>query len=735
MTLGNFPFYKQLDSMDCGATCIRMIAKHYGREISIQKLRRLSETTRAGSSMHYLSQSAEKIGFRTLGVKLNYETLKKEAPLPCIVHWKGNHFIIVYKIKDDVIYAADPARKLTTYTPEEFVDRWIGVGATREIGEGVALLLEPTPKLLGKEEDDSEEKKGIGFLTQYLTQYKRFIIQLVIGLFAASILQLVFPFLTQSIVDVGIKNDDIHFIYLILIAQLFLILGRVSIEAVRGWILLHLSSRINIALVSDFLIKLMRLPIAYFDVKVTGDILQRINDHRRIENILTTESLNVLFSLMNFIIFGAVLVWYSMTIFWIFLVGTFVYFLWATIFLKKRRELDHSHFEQRSQEQSKVMELISGMQEIKLHNAEQQKRWGWEYIQARLFKIQIKALRLQQMQTIGASLINETKNILISFCAAYLVVEGQITLGMMLSISYIIGQLNSPISQLLNFIFSLQDARISLERLSDIHNYRNEEEDYEETAQELPKSKTIRLKNVHFKYQGALRPVLNGIDLEIPEMKTTAIVGASGSGKSTLMKILLRFYEQSEGEIMVDSTQLSAISHSTWRENCGSVMQEGFIFNDTIARNIAVSEDIIDKERMEKAVTIANIKEFIEELPQSYNTKIGNEGMGISTGQKQRILIARAVYKDPQFIFFDEATSALDTNNEKVIMEQLNAFFKDRTAVVIAHRLSTVRNASQIVVIDEGRIIEKGTHEELIDLKGSYFNLVKNQLQLDKLTK
>lgn len=718
--------------MDCGPTCIRMIAKHYGRSISIQKLRKLSETTRAGSSMHYLSESAERVGFRTLGVKLTYNSLL-EAPLPCIVHWKGVHFIVIYKIKNNVVYAADPARRLTTYTPQEFIDRWIGVGATEDVGEGVALLLEPTPKLTKKEEDDNEERKGFGFLTQYLKRYRKFIVQLILGLLAGSLLQLVFPFLTQSIVDVGIKNHDIHFIYLVFIAQLFLFVGRISIEAIRSWILLHLSTRINISLVSDFLTKLMRLPISYFDVKMTGDILQRINDHRRIENLLTTQSLNVLFSLINFVIFGIVLAWYSLAIFGIFFVGTVLYFGWILLFLKKRRELDHRHFEQRSQEQSKVMELISGMQEIKLHNAERQKRWGWEFVQARLFRTQVQELRLQQTQMIGSSFLNELKNILISFCAAYFVVQGEITLGMMLSISYIIGQLNSPISQLLNFMFSLQDAKISLERLADIHNYRNEEEDYQDKAHVLPEDRTVHIHNLHFKYPGALHPVLKGIDLKIPANSTTAIVGVSGSGKSTLMKMMLRFYEPSHGDISVDTLPLSEISQSTWRENCGSVMQEGYIFNDTIAHNIAVSDEIIDKDRLNKAVTIANIKEFIEGLPQSYNTKIGNEGMGISTGQKQRIFIARAVYKDPKFIFFDEATSALDANNEKVIMENLNAFFQDRTAVVIAHRLSTVKNADQIVVIDDGRISEKGTHDELLALEGSYYNLVKNQLQLNRL--
>ena len=728
-----FPFYQQPDQMDCGATCLRMLAKYYGRSISLSKLRSLSETTREGASLKNIADAAEKIGFRTLGVRMDYKKLTSEAPLPCIVHWNQEHFVIVYKIKNDTVYVADPAHGLITYSKKEFIKHWIGESAKEDTEQGIALFIEPTPKLNQSETDDIESKQGFSFLFQYLFRYKKFLFQLALGLLAGSLLQLIFPFLTQSVVDVGIQNQDINFIYLILIAQLFLFLGRIGIDLIRGWILLHLSTRINISLISDFFIKLMNLPIAFFDTKMTGDIMQRISDHQRIENLLTTQSLNVLFSFFNLIVFGGVLAWYDLKIFGIFLLGSVLYFVWVVLFLKKRKDLDYKRFAQMSDEQSKVIELINGMQEIKLHNAEKQKRWSWEFLQARLFKISIKSLSLEQTQSIGSGFINEVKNIFISIFSAKLVIDGEITLGMMMSISYIIGQLNSPIQQLIGFVYSAQDAKIALERLSEIHNREDEEDTEVEKITDVPQDVSFELDDVHFRYTGSTEEVLQGINFTVPANKTTAIVGASGSGKTTLMKMLLKFYEPNEGEIKIGNYNLSNISQQAWREQCGVVMQEGYIFNDTIANNIAIGEDHIDQEKLQQAVNIANIKEFVEKLPLGYNTKIGMEGVGISTGQKQRLLIARAVYKNPKFIFFDEATSALDSKNERVIMEKLNTFFKGKTAIVIAHRLSTVKNAHQIVVLDEGKIIEKGTHEELVNLKGSYFSLVQSQLQLEKL--
>ncbi len=728
--LKSFPHYTQAESKDCGPTCLKIIAKHYGKVLNIQKLRELSETTREGSNLLTLSDAAEKIGFRTLGVRLSLEDLN-EAPLPCILHWNKNHYVVLYKIHKETYFISDPGMKLMTYTKEEFLKFWIGNNADDTTKEGICLLVEPTPKF-HQDEDNTDDKKGFGFamLSKYVFQYKSFVIQLIIGLFAGSLLQLIFPFLTQSVVDVGIQNQNIHFIYLVLIAQLFLFIGKTALELIRSWTILHLSTRINISLISDFFIKLMNLPISYFDVRMTGDIMQRIGDHHRIERILTTSSLSVLFSFINMIIMGAILAYYNLAIFAVFFIGSLLYFFWVTLFLKRREKLDYKRFAVVSQEQSKVIELINGMQEIKLHNAEKQKRWGWEYIQARLFKVSMKSMVLEQTQSIGSNFINELKNIIIIFLSAKLVIDGQITLGMMMAITSIVGNLNGPILQLIGFIRELQDAKISLARLSEIHEKEDETQNDEQKTKDIPENADIVIKDLSFRYVGSENLVLNNLNLTIPSNKITAIVGTSGSGKTTLMKLLLKFYEPIKGEINVNRTSLDNIAQKAWRNHIGSVMQEGFIFNDTIANNIAIGEDIIDKERLQYAADVANIKEFIEDYPLRYNTKIGSEGVGMSTGQKQRLLIARAVYKNPEMLFFDEATSALDANNEKEIMEKLNIFFKNKTVVVIAHRLSTVMNADQIVVLEKGKIIEIGTHDELVKLNGSYFKLVKNQLQL-----
>ncbi len=571
---------------------------------------------------------------------------------------------------------------------------------------------------------------GFSLLINYITPYKSFLIQLVISLLAASLLELIFPFLTQSIVDVGIQNQNINFIYLILFAQLFLFLGKTALELIRSWILLHLSTRINISLISDFFIKLMNLPISFFDVRMTGDIMQRINDHHRIERILTTSSLSVLFSLINMFIMGGVLAYYNLKIFAVFFAGSFLYFLWVILFLKRREKLDYKRFAEVSQEQSKVIELINGMQEIKLHNAEKQKRWGWEFIQARLFKVSMKGLVLEQTQNIGSNFINELKNIIIIFLSAKLVIDGSITLGMMLAISSIVGSLNGPIIQLINFIREAQDAKISLARLSEIHEKEDETQNTDSQTNDIPLDSEIVIKDLSFRYIGSDIPVLENLNLTIPANKVTAIVGTSGSGKTTLMKLLLKFYEPNSGEILLNNSSLKNITQKAWRNHVGTVMQEGYIFNDTIANNIAVGVDIIDKQRLVYAADVANIMEFIQSYPLGFNTKIGIEGVGMSTGQKQRLLIARAVYKNPEMLFFDEATSALDANNEKEIMQKLDVFFKNKTVVVIAHRLSTVMNADQIVVLEKGKIVEIGNHNELVILKGSYYQLVRNQLQL-----
>ncbi|MFL1896002.1 peptidase domain-containing ABC transporter [Aquimarina sp. 2-A2] len=729
----NFPFYKQPGAKDCGPTCLRIISKHYGKVIPLQTIRNLSQTTRTGSSFLGLAEGAENLGFKSVGVKTDFETFRDDVPLPSIVHWNKYHFVVVYKIKNDTVYVSDPSYGLIEYTKEEFIESWVGNNADEKTQEGLTLLLDTTPKFYNTDWEKVDGRSGFSFLAKYLFKYKKLIGQLIIGLLAGSLLQLLFPFLTQSIVDIGIQNQDINFIYLILGAQIMLFVGQISIEAIRGWILLHLSTRINISLVSDFFIKLMNLPISYFDTRMTGDLMQRINDHQRIEKLLTNSSLNTLFSFFNIIVFSAVLIYYNSKIFGIFAAGSMLMIGWIFFFMKRRKELDYKRFSQMSDEQSKTIELIEGMQEIKLHNAEKQKRWGWEFIQIRLFKVATQGLTLEQMQTIGSSSINQFKNILITFLSASLVLKGDISLGMMLSIQYIIGQLNSPISQLLQFIQETQDAKISLERLKEVHDQKDEEDIKEAKVHDISHDGSISIEDITFKYIGSENPVIENLDLLIPRNKTTAIVGASGSGKTTLMKLLMRFYKPNKGVIKLGEQNFEVISQKAWRHSCGVVMQDGYIFNDTIANNIALGESTIDKDKLSKAVEIANIRSYIEALPLSYNTEIGNEGVGISGGEKQRLLIARAVYKNPDFIFFDEATSALDANNEKTIMQNLDTFFKGRTAVVIAHRLSTVKNADQIVVMDKGKIVEKGTHDDLIALEGSYYELVKNQLELERL--
>ena len=726
----HFPHYIQHDAMDCGPTCLRMVAAYYGKRYSLEGLREKSFITREGVSMLGISEAAEKIGFRSICVQVGYEKLQ-EAPLPCIIHWNQQHFVVVYKLNDKHVWVADPGAGKLKYTKEEFCNCWLSSRKNEE-DTGVALLLEPTPEFYTiEDEGDEVNRKGFSFLYSYLRPYRGLVGQLLLGLLLGSMIQLMLPFLTQSVVDFGINNQNLGFIYLVLIAQLMLSFSSSAVDFIRGWILLHLGTRINIALISDFLIKLMKMPIAYFDSKMTGDILQRINDHKRIQDFLTGSSLSVIFSVFNIIIFGIVLLVYSGMIFLIFMGGSTLYVTYVWLFMKKRAELDHKRFAQQSANQSTVVQLVNGMQEIKLSACEQQKRWEWERIQAKLFRVNIKSLALRQYQDSGAVLINQSKNLLITALVASLVVKGEMTLGMMLSVQYIIGQLNSPVNELIAFARDMQDARLSMDRLSEVRDKPDEEDPTRELLREIPEGKEIRLQNLNFKYDPLSEyPTLDDINLVIPPGKQTAIVGMSGSGKTTLVKLLLGFYPPASGDIFIGDTPLGSYSIREWRKRCGVVMQDGFIFSDSIAGNIAPGVEHIDKKRLRHAAEVANIHDFIEELPLAYNTKIGQEGHGLSQGQKQRILIARAVYKGPEFIFFDEATNALDANNERTIMNNLQTFFKGRTSVVVAHRLSTVRNAEQIIVIEQGRIAETGTHEALIALEGRYYKLVKNQLEL-----
>ncbi|MDD4217873.1 MAG: peptidase domain-containing ABC transporter, partial [Bacteroidales bacterium] len=652
--MSKFPHYQQLDAMDCGATCLRMIAKYYGKSYSSQTLRQRSYITREGVSLLGISDAAESIGMRTMGVKTTLENLEKEKVTPFIAHWNQNHFVVVYKIDKTNVYVADPGASKITYSKQEFINHW---ASTEKEGnkQGIALLLEPTPAFY-ENKDEKQSRTSFKFLLNYLKPHKKLIWQLVLSLIFGSLIQLIFPFLTQSIVDFGITNNNLSFITLVLVAQMVLFVSRMSVDFIRSWIMLHISTRINISLISDFLIKLMKLPIGFFDTKMTGDLLQRIGDHNRIENFLTGQSLNTLFSFVNLIIFGAVLAYYSLTIFLVFLIGSALYIGWIYLFMKKRRELDHKRFREASAEQSNKIQLIQAMQEIKLQNAEKQMRWEWERIQVRLFKVSIKGLALSQYQNLGTVFINESKNLIISFLSAYFVIKGELTLGMMLAIQYIIGQLNSPVSQIIGFVQSWQDAKISMERLGEIHNTEDEEDPNEQKINTLPEDKSLKIENIEFQYTPPHSEiVLKDVSLKIPENKITAIVGTSGSGKTTLVKLLLGFYGHYKGDILLGENQLKNYSQEWWRSQVGAVMQDSFIFNDTIAKNIAVGQESIDNQRLVEAVKVANIREFIETLPLGYNTKIGSEGNGLSQGQKQRILIARAVYKNPQYLFFDEA--------------------------------------------------------------------------------
>lgn len=714
--------------MDCGPTCLRIIAKYYGKNFSIQRLREISGINKEGVSLLGISEAAEKIGFRTTGLKLNISELI-EMQLPVILHWKQNHFIVFYYFKNGIFNVSDPAKGLMQYNEKEFLKYWLNSN-NKANGQGILLSLEPSPEFY-IQEGDKEKGLTLTYLLGYLYRYKQLILQLFIGLGVGSILQLILPFLTQSIVDTGINTRNLNFVYIILIAQIMLFLGRMSVDFLRSWILLHITTRLNISILTDFLIKLMKLPMGFFDSKMTGDIMQRMNDQGRIQSFLTGSSLNIVFSMFNLVIFAVVLAWYDISIFLIFLISTVLYSLWVIVFLKKRRELDFKRFDISSKNQSAIVQLINGMQEIKLNNCEQQKRWEWEHIQAGLFKYSVKSLSLGQIQQAGTFFINEGKNIIITFIVAKAVIEGQLTLGAMMAIQYVIGQLNSPIEQMLGFLQQLQDAKLSLERLNEIHTLEDEEPINNVFQKSLPSNKGISLQNLSFSYPGAgNEPVLSNITLNIPEGKTTAIVGMSGSGKTTILKLLLRFYEPQQGEIKIGPTSLNQIGSRYWRSECGTVMQDGFIFSDSIAKNIAVGEEYPNIEKLNHAILMANIEKFIESLPLGSNTKIGADGNGISQGQKQRILTARAVYKNPEYLFFDEATSALDASNERIIMENLASFFEGRTVVVVAHRLSTVKHADNIVVLENGAIIEQGTHVELTEKRGEYYQLVKNQLEL-----
>jgi len=725
-----FKNYIQHYIMDCGPTCLKMVAKHYGKLIPLDTIREKIKVSKHGVSLFGIKEVAVELGFETTGASLSVEQLET-ITLPAIAHWRQNHFVVIYKVRKNKIWVSDPARGNKVYNKDEFTKLWSS-SQKDGINFGVVLILDPTEKFFRLEnEKDSNGMLGISHLFKFLYQHKKDLYFVLGAIGVSSTLQFIFPFLTQLIVDKGISNKDVSIVKLILLAQCALLLGRLFIEYMRSWLLLYISSRINVTILSDFLIKLLKLPISFFDTKMSGDILQRISDQRRIQDFLTGPALDLLFSLVTIIVLSITLYFYNLHIFLVFVISSLLYITWSIYMLKARRSLDYKRFEFSGQNQNEILQLVNGIQEIKLNNSEDRKRLSWELIQSKLFKLNIDSLRITQTLQSGSFLINEGKNILITYIAAVSVINGTFTLGIMLAIQAIVGQLNGPISILISLFQNFYDTKLSIERINEIHKLNDEKLPQKEYLTNFTTSKDILIKNLKFAYPGTYNNVLEIDELIVSYGKTTAIVGSSGSGKTTLLKLLLKFYENYDGEILLGDENLKSIDHSFWRNECGTVLQDGFIFSDTIAKNITISSDIIDYDRMRNAAQIANIDSFIDSLPLGFETKIGGDGMGLSQGQKQRILIARAAYKNPSFIFLDEATNALDTNNESIITKNLDQFFFNKTVVVVAHRLSTVRNADYIVVLDNGQVVEIGNHESLLKHHGFYHNLIFNQLELE----
>lgn len=732
----SFPHYRQLDKMDCGPTCLQIIAKYYGKVYTLQHLREKCYITRRGVSMLGISDAAKDIGMQTRCILVELREMCSDVALPCILHFNQNHFVVCYKIKKRhgryYFYISDPAKGKYKLNEIELKRCWLSNDIDKK-EQGIALLIQPTSMFYSNKGDSSVNRISLKFYLNYLHPYSSEIGQLIVGMALSSIFTMILPFLTQAVVDHGINFGDLSFVTLILLCQLVIFFTQTAVNFLQNWITLNMNTKISIALISDFLVKLMRLPLRFFDSKNIGDIMQRIDDHSRIQSFMTGTTLTSLLSFINFFVLTFVMACYSLTLLTVFAVGNALYLIWIISFMRYRRRLDNARFVQSSVNRSNLVQLVTGMQEIKLNNSEQRQRWLWESIQVKLFKISIKSMALGQYQQMGSVFFSQTTNLIISFVAAKYVIEGSITLGMMMAITSIIGQLSIPINQFINFTQSLQDAKISLERLNEIHNRKDEDQTTGFKCDALPSDGSFTFENVCFSYDGATRDyILENLNLHIPQNKVTAIVGASGSGKTTIIKLLLGFYSPVKGRLKIGNVEMNDIIPHLWRSQVGAVMQDGFIFSDTIENNITICDEKADRKRLEYAVKMANIEDFIEALPLGFQTKIGMEGNGLSQGQKQRLLIARAIYKNPQYLFFDEATNALDSNNEKIIMNNLNHFYSGKTVVIAAHRLSTVKNADKIIVLDHGKVIEEGTHQSLTEKRGVYFTLVKNQLVLDE---
>jgi len=739
MRIYSFPIDRQLDMMDCGPACLKMIAKFYGKFYSLQRLRDKCGITKEGVSFLDISHAAEEIGMRSLSLKCTIEDLFLKVPLPIIVHWDDSHFVVIYKVKrgkqksgernkiDGTIYISDPAKGHIKYSAHEFAAKWIKKGSNK----GAIMALEPQADFYQRNNDEKlQRRKTFENFINYFTAYKKSFINLFVVMLLVTILQGLLLFISKAVIDVGIHTHDVDFINIVLIANVAIIVSVMLSNLVRDWILLHVTSRVNIALISDYLIKLMRLPITFFENKMTGDILQRAQDHERIRSFIMNNSLNMVFSALTFVVFGIIMFIYNPIIFYIFLGGSIIYVIWVMAFLNIRKKLDWEYFDLVSKNQSYWVETINSIQDIKINNYEKQKRWKWEDIQARLYQVNLKVLSITNTQNLGAQFIDSLKNLFITFYCAKAVINGEITFGVMISTQFIIGMLNAPVVQFIQFIISFQFAKISFLRLNEIHQLDDEHDSVGNNNVELPEDKSLIISNVMFQYTPNSKLVLQGIRLIIPEGKVTAIVGDSGSGKSTLLKLLLRLYKPSYGEIMIGNMNINNISLRQWRDKCGAVMQDGRIFNDTIMNNIVLDDEKIDYEKLKKALHTANIAYEIEQLPLGYQTMMGEQGRGLSGGQKQRILIARALYKNPDYLFFDEATNSLDTINEQKIVAALDDVFKDKTVIVVAHRLSTIVKADQIIVMQGGGVAEIGDHRSLMEKKGRYHQLVQSQMDL-----
>lgn len=720
----NFPSYIQHDQMDCGATCLKIIAKHFGKSFSIKFLRDRCYSTREGVSLYNIARAAEMIGLRTLAVKINFEDLKKRVPLPGIIHWNQNHFVVIYKVTNHTVHISDPAAGLVQLSHEEFCEGW-----QIDKGSGGVLLLETTPDFYSHQ-DVVPDHSFIHYL-KYLKPYHKYLLHVIIGMIATLCIGMIMPFINKSIVDFGIMGANITFIHAMLIAGLVLAFSTLISSFIQNRLMLYVSERINLSMVSDFIRKTLRLPVSFFERKMISDLLTRISDHDRIQSFIMNTFLGVLLNFLLILIYGLVLFYYERNIFFVFLLANIIYTLWIFIFLNRRKKLDNLLFSTRSQNSNSLLEIFENINEIKINNLENRHRWKWEASRFKIYDLRVKNMNIDQIEVSGSSFIINLQTLFITYIAASNVINGSMTLGMMMATQYILGQLSSPINSMISYVHSLQFARISLKRINEILIEEKPEKSLASFAS--PSSKNIELKNVYFRYHPNLDYALNRVSVNIPEGKVTAIVGESGSGKTTLVKLLLRFYEPTEGNINIGDVALESLGLEYWRDKCGVVMQDGKLFDDTLLYNITLKDDEaeIDKVLLKNAILLANIECIVAERPQGLYTPIGMNGVGLSQGQKQRILIARAIYKNPDFIFLDEATNALDTINEKLISGNLDNLFKNKTALIIAHRLSTVKNAHNIVVLDKGRVVEQGTHLELVSRKGSYYNLISNQLELE----